>query len=185
MSEIVASGRAKELAEQLESVTDELASFIQTLDSEEWARRGENSPDWHLGEDEKRSVACIAYHIASVLALPHTLLVEDAAHGKPLDLVRAWTVEGVAEWNAGVAEEQAGVTKAEVLALLRTNADAALRLVRSLNDEQLERGIAQADRDALRPWVVGEVNTVAHLVSEQLIGHVQLHRSSLRATVGR
>ncbi|MGH8933811.1 MAG: hypothetical protein ACRDZO_25035 [Egibacteraceae bacterium] len=45
MSEIVASGRAKELAE--------LASFIEPLDSEEWARRGENSPDSSLGAGHK------------------------------------------------------------------------------------------------------------------------------------
>jgi DinB family protein len=143
-----------------------------------------DQPEWSVGEDEKRTAGVIAYHIASVIAAPHTYLLGEAVAGKPLDLVRGWTVDNVAEWNAGVAEEQVNVTQAEVLELLRTNTDAAVELLRSLSDEQLQRPLAAEDQEALVAWC-GGARTVEELAQNMLIGHIHHHRSSLRATVGR
>ena len=183
----IASARAQELSDRLEAASGELAALIESMDAEEWARSGQRAPDtpeWSVGEDEKRPAGCIAYHIAAVIGAPHTFLVGEAAEGKPLDLVRSWTVDNVAEWNAGVAEEKVDVTPAEVLQLLNTNTKAAVDVVRRLTDEQLQREISPEDQAALVPWC-GGARTVDELVEHMLIGHIQLHRSSLRAMVGR
>lgn len=185
------STRGQQLAEELDAVCGEFAAFVKSASAEEWARRGVPAPDTSptlqggsVGEDEKRPANCLAYHIAAVIGAPHTYLIGEAVAGKPLDLVRSWTVDNVAEWNAGVAQEQLDVTQAEVLELLRSNTKAAVELLRSLSDEQLQRPISSEDEEALVPWC-GGARTVEELVQRLLIGHVHLHRSSLRATVGR
>jgi hypothetical protein len=181
------NGRGAQLAERLEAASGELAGLIAGMNSEEWARPGQpapDTPDWSVGEDEKRPAGCIAYHIASVIGAPHTFLLKEAVEGKPLDLVRSWNVDNVAEWNAGVAEEQADVTPGEVLELLNSNTKAAAEVLRGLSEDELQRPISSEDQQALVAWCGGARN-VQELAENMLIGHVHLHRSSLRAMVGR
>ena len=101
-----------------------------------------------------------------------------------MDPVQGWSVEAVAEGNAAFAEQHADVTKPQVLELLNSNTASALDLIRGLSDEQLQRGIGGRDQQALLQWC-GEARTVDQLIEQLLIGHVLLHRSSVRATVGR
>jgi len=86
--------------------------------------------------------------------------------------------------NAAFPEQHADVTKPQVLELLNSNTASALDLIRGLSDEQLQRGIGGRDQQALLQWC-GEARTVDQLIEQLLIGHVLLHRSSVRATVGR
>jgi hypothetical protein len=180
----VTSSRGQELATRLQETTSEFAAFVDSLTPQEWAMRGRNAPDWQLGEDEKRPVGTIAYHTASIISTPHLSLVRDAAEGRPLDPVQGWSVEAVAEGNAAFAEQHADVTKPQVLELLTTNTASALELIGGLSDEQLQRDIGARDQQALLQWC-GEARTVDQLIEQLLIGHILLHRSSLRATVGR
>jgi hypothetical protein len=187
MSETVAGERGQQLAALLEAASDELAGLISGMSAEEWQAAGRpapDTPDWSVGEVEKRPAGCIAYHIASVIGAPHTFLVKAAAEGETLDLVRSWTVDNVAEWNAGVAEAHADVQPPEVLDLLDANTKAAAEIVRGLTPEQLEREIAPEDQQALVAWC-GGARTVDELIQRMLIGHIGLHRSSLRAMLGR
>ncbi len=180
----VASSRGQELANRLQETTSELAAFVESLTPQEWAMRGNNAPEWQLGEDEKRPVGTIAFHAAAIIGMPHVPLVRDAAEGRPLDPVQGWSVEAVAEGNADFAEQHADVTKPQVLGLLNSNTATALDLIRGLTEEQLQRGIGISDQQALLQWC-GEARTVDRLIEQLLIGHILLHRSSLRATVGR
>ena len=66
----------------------------------------------------------------------------------------------------------------------QTNPKGAKRRLRGLTDEQLQRDIGDRDQEALLPWC-GPARTVEELVDNMLIGHIRLHRSSLKATVGR
>jgi hypothetical protein len=175
---------AQEVAEQFDAVVKEFDSFTAGLSPEEWGMRAVNSPIWNLGEDEKRPIAPIAYHTAEVIAT-HSAMLRDAADGKPLPVPGGeWTIDGVAQWNAEMAERNANVTQQQVRELLRTNAAAALEVIRGLTDEQLDRELTDADRKAVGPFNP-ELYTAGQIVEQMLVGHLQVHLSSFKATVGR
>ena len=92
--------------------------------------------------------------------------------------------DGVAEWNASVAGGKAAVTPVEVRGELRTKTVAALDLLRSLSDKDLDRRVTDADRAAPGPFDP-QLETLGQLIQEGPIGHVRIHRESLRATLGR
>ncbi len=73
------------------------------------------------------------------------------------------------------SEQYANCTKQETLALLRKNAATAAGTVRGLSDEQLDRSA---------PVLGGPPMTAQQMVERVLIGHVQEHHGSIRATVG-
>lgn len=146
--------------------------------------RAVNSPIWQLGEDEKRSIAPIAYHTAEVIAT-HAAMLRDAAEGKPLPVPGGrWTIDGVAQWNAAEAEKNADVTQEQVHHLLVANAAAALEVISGLTDEQLDRELSAADREAVGPFNP-ELSTAGQIVEQCLVGHVRVHLTSVQAAVGR
>ena len=177
------SRRAQKLAAEFEAAAEEFGSLVESLTLEEWALRGQNSPIWSLGADEERSVGVIAYHTASVIGI-HTVMLREGLAGRPLLGDGRWTVDGVAEWNASVAGGKAAVTPVEVQGELRTNTVAALDLLRSLCDEDLDRRVTDSDRAALGPFHP-QLETLGQFIQEGPIGHVRIHRESLRATLGR
>ena len=81
----------------------------------------------------------IAYHTASVIGI-HTGMLREGLAGRPL------LGDGVAEWNASVAGGKAAVTPVEVRGELRTKTVAALDLLRSLSDEDLDRRVTMRPR---------------------------------------
>jgi len=181
---IVASHRAQELAEQFDALVSEFESFTGGLSPAEWRMTAVNSPIWNLGEDERRAIASIACHVADCIHI-HTTMLRDAADGKPLPVPGGtWTVEGVARWNAMMAERNAQVTQDRVRKLLLAKAAAALELIHGLTDEQLDRKLTDADREALGPFNPG-LCTVGQIIQQMLLGHLEIHRSSFQATVGR
>ncbi|HEY7356963.1 MAG TPA: DinB family protein, partial [Ktedonobacterales bacterium] len=78
------------------------------------------------------------------------------------------------EWNA---QHFAACSQDETLALLRRNEAAALRLIESLPDEDLEK-TAPASLD-------GDTMSVQQVIEYLLIDHAQEHLRSLRATLER
>lgn len=78
------------------------------------------------------------------------------------------------EWNA---QHFAACSQDETLALLRRNETAALRLIESLQDEDLDK-TAPASSD-------GDMVSVQQIIENILIDHAQEHLSSLRATLER
>lgn len=180
----MATSRAQALADEFESVVREFDSFTQSLSPQQWTMRAVNSPIWQLGEDERRPIAPIAYHTAEGIAI-HTAMLKDAADGKPLPVPGGrWTVDGVAEWNAGEAVKNAGVTQQQVHDVLAANAAAALDVIRGLSDEQLDRRLSEADRAAVGPFNP-DLTTAGEIVEQCLMGHVRVHLTSFQATIGR
>ena len=90
----------------------------------------------------------------------------------------------MATWNAAVAQDKAGVSPSEVLSDLRNNTAAALELLASLDETALDRPATAVDRAAVGPFHP-TLQTLGQFVDEALIGHLRVHRESLRVTLGR
>jgi hypothetical protein len=86
------------------------------------------------------------------------------------------TMEMIHANNAMHAKAQAGVTKAETLALLKANGEKTSALVRGLSDTELDRSASVlAGMPAM---------TAAQAIEGILINHVHEHLGSIRATTG-
>ena len=86
------------------------------------------------------------------------------------------TMEMIDAGNAKHAKEQANVTKAETLALLKANGGKASGIVRGLSDAELDRSASV---------LVGmPAMTAAQAIEGILINHVREHLGSIRATTG-
>ena len=83
-----------------------------------------------------------------------------------------------------MAQEKAGLSPVDVLSGLRTNAAAALDLLGSLDDAALDTPATDVVRAAVGPFYP-TLQTLGQFIDEALVGHVRVHRESLRATVGR
>jgi DinB superfamily len=176
--------RAQALADEFEAVVHDFDACTQAMSPEQWRMRAVNSPIWQLGEDERRPIGPIAYHTAEVIAT-HTAMLRAAGEGRPLPVPGGrWTIEGVAEWNAEMAERNAGVTQQQVHDLLMANAAEALDVIRGLTDEQLDRRLSDADREAVGPFNP-ELRTAGEIVEQCLAGHLRVHLTSFQATLGR
>jgi hypothetical protein len=180
----MATSRAQALAEEFAAEVEEFDSFTQALSPQEWRMRAVNSPIWQLGEDERRPIAPIAYHTAEVIAT-HAAMLADGAEGKPLPVPGGrWRIDGVAQWNAEMAEKNADVTQEQVHEVLTANASAALEVIRGLSDDQLDREVTDADRDAVGPFNP-DLRTVGQIIERMLVGHIRVHLTSFQATVRR
>src|SRR6476660_8785397 len=121
--------RAASLADRIEEGAAGLAAFVEGLSEAEW-----RAPVPESGRDG-RSVGVIVHHVASVYPIEIDL-ARTVASGKTVANV---TWEVVAELNAKHAHEQAGVTKAAALELLRRNSREAAAAVRAFTDDELDR----------------------------------------------
>ncbi len=119
--------RAESLADRIEEGAAGLAAFAEGLSEGEW-----NTP---VSGTDSRSVGVIVHHVASVYPIEIDL-ARAIASGKAVTDV---TWEVVAEMNAKHAHDQAGVTKAAALELLRQNSREAAGAVRAFTDDELDR----------------------------------------------
>src|SRR6266576_2446452 len=121
--------RAASLADRIEEGAAGLAAFAEGLSEAEW-----RTPMSGSGKD-RRSVGVIVHHVASVYPI-EVDLARAIASGKAVTDV---TWEVVADMNAKHASDQAGVTKAAALELLRRNSRQAAAAVRAFTDDELDR----------------------------------------------
>src|SRR6266700_8419638 len=121
--------RAEALADRIEEGAAGLAAFVEGLSDAEW-----RTPMSKSGSD-RRSVGVIVHHVATVYPI-EVHFAREIAGGKAVTEV---TWEAVAEMNAKHAKDQAGVTKAVALELLRQNSRQAAAAVRALTDAELDR----------------------------------------------
>lgn len=121
---------------------------------------------------EQWPVGVTAHHIA----VAHEIIagiVKTLAGGKPGPSL---PLEALNQMNAKHAQDHAGCTKAETLALHTKAAAAAAALVRGLSDRELDRsGVVLQGQPAM---------TVEQLAGGLLTGHIDEHLASIRATVG-
>src|SRR6266566_721213 len=113
--------RAESLANRIEEGAAALAAFADGLSEAEW-----RTPMSSRGGD-RRPLGVIVHHVASVYPIEIDL-ARTIASGKAVTDV---TWEVVAGLNAKHAQDQAGVTKAATLELLRRNSREAAAAVRA------------------------------------------------------
>ena len=160
--------RAELLAARIEEGAAGLAAFAEGLSETEW-----RTPVSAGGRDH-RSVGVIVHHVASVYPIEIDL-ARAIASGKAVTDV---TWEAVAEMNAKHARDQAGVTKAAALELLRKNSRQAAAAVRAFTDEELDRA-APFSLSFAAPV------TAQFVVEDHALRHSWHHLARIRAAVGR
>jgi DinB superfamily len=160
------SHRAAALAERIEEGAALLAAFAAELSDEEWQTR--------VSATDGRSVGVIVHHVASVYPV-EIELARAIASGQAVTDV---TWEVVAQLNAKHAQEQAEVTKAATLELLRRNSQAAATAVRALTDDEL-------DRAAPFSLSYGAPVTAQFVIEDHALRHSWHHLARIRAALSR
>jgi hypothetical protein len=158
--------RAESLADRIEEGAAGLAAFAEELSEAEWRRP--------VSGTDGRSVGVIVHHVASVYPIEIDL-ARAISSGKAVTDV---TWEAVAEMNAKHASEQAEVTKAAALELLRRNSRQAAAAVRAFTDDEL-------DRAAPFSLSFGAPVTAQFVVEDHALRHSWHHLARIRAALGR
>lgn len=160
------SRRADSLAARIEEGAAGLAAFAEGLSEAEW-----RTP---VSSSDGRSVGVIVHHVASVYPIEIDL-ARTIASGKAATDV---TWEVVAGLNAKHAHDQAGVTKAATLELLRRNSREAAAAVRTFTDEEL-------DRAAPFSLSFGAPVTAQFVIEDHAVRHSWHHLARIRTALGR
>ena len=158
--------RSDQYAQQFEAAQDEFIRLVESLNDEQWHLVGRNFPQRMNDEDEGRPVGVIAHHVATngdyITERIQTMLA-----GGPLAPINQRAV------NAEHARSHAGVTRDEVLRLLRASKGRIANAVRSIPDDQL---------DIERSTPAGPMSAAAR-VERVLIGHLKQHQGSIEAAI--
>jgi ubiquinone/menaquinone biosynthesis C-methylase UbiE len=160
------SHRAGLLADRTEEGAAGLAAFAEGVSEAEW-QLPVSGPD-------RRSIGVIVHHVASM----YPIEIEAAriiAGGKPITDI---TWEVVANLNAKHSQEQASVTKAAALDLLRRNSQDAASAVREFTDEEL-------DRAAPFSLAFGAPVTAQFVIEDHALRHSWHHLARIRTALGR
>lgn len=160
--------RADALADRIEQGAAGLAAFAEGLSDAEWSR------PISAGGADKRSVGVIVHHVASVYPI-EVDLAKKIANGEAATDV---TWDAIAAMNANHARENAAVTKAATLELLRRNAREAAARVRAFTDAEL-------DQAAPLGLSYGAPVTAQFVVEDHPLRHSWHHLAKIRQTLGR
>ncbi len=162
------SQRAEALAARIEEGAAGLAAFAEGLSDTDW-----NTPVPGSGRDS-RAVGIAVHHVASVYPI-EVDLARAIGSGKAVTDV-PW--EGVADMNAKHAQDNADVTKADALDLLRKNSKAAADAVRGFTDEQL---------DTAAPFSLsfGAPVTAQFVLEDHAVRHSWHHLARIKSAIGR
>lgn len=160
--------RAESLAKRIEEGAAGLAAFAESLSEAEWRK-----PVTEGGKNE-RTVGVIVHHVASVYPI-EVDLARAIGSGKAVTDV---TWEAVAQMNAKHAGDNASVSKAAVLELLRRNSREAAAAVRTFTDEQL---------DSAAPFSLsfGAPVTAQFVIEDHALRHSWHHLARIRKALGR
>jgi hypothetical protein len=161
-----AGRRAELLADRIEEGAAGLAAFAEGLSESEW-RRPLSGPD-------RRPVGVIVHHVASVYPIEIDL-ARAIASGKAVTDV---TWEVVAELNGKHAQENAEVTKAAAVALLRQNSHEAAAAVRAFTEDEL-------DQAAPFSLSFGAPVTAQFVIEDHALRHSWHHLARIRKVLGR
>jgi ubiquinone/menaquinone biosynthesis C-methylase UbiE len=160
--------RARALADRIEEGAAGLAAFAEGLSDEEWRR-----PMSVKGTD-RRSLGVLVHHVASLYPIEINVARVIASGNAVTDIT--WGV--VADLNAGHAHDNAEVSKAAALDLLRRNSREAADVVRAFTDDEL-------DRAAPFSLSFGAPVTAQFVIEDHALRHSWHHLARIRAAVGR
>jgi hypothetical protein len=158
--------RAGLLADRIEEGAAGLAAFADGL----------SEADWRIpvSSTDRRPVGVIVHHVASMYPIEIDV-ARAIASGKAITDV---TWEVVAQLNGKHAGENAGVTKAAALELLRRNSQEAAAAVRSFTDDEL-------DRAAPFSLSFGAPVTAQFVIEDHALRHSWHHLARIRKALGR
>ncbi|HUK32138.1 MAG TPA: DinB family protein [Candidatus Acidoferrum sp.] len=160
------SRRSELLANRIEEGAVGLGNFVEGLSEEEW-----RVP---VSASDRRPVGVIVHHVAAVYPI-EVDLARAIGSGKAVTEV---TWEVVAQLNSKNAQENAGITKAAALELLRRNSKEAAAAVRKFTDEEL-------DRAAPFSLSFGAPVTAQFVIEDHALRHSWHHLARIRKAVGR
>ena len=166
IKENVRHGRADALADRIEQGAAELKAFAEELSDEEWLLP--------VSATDRRPIGVIVHHVASMYPIEIDA-ARAIANGKAVTDV-TWEVVG--ELNAKHAKDEAYVTKAAALELLRSNSIQAADAVREFSDEQL-------DQAAPFSLSFGAPMTAQFVIEDHALRHSWHHLARIRKAVGR
>jgi uncharacterized damage-inducible protein DinB len=157
------SDRTQALAQQFERANETLIASLAASDDAAWRA---TCPDtgWHVGVQ--------ADHIAAVEAFVTDRLGRIAG-GENVEPIPMAAIE---RENDRRAEQAANITQDEAIARLREQGTAAVRLIRSLSDEQLARTgqiVAELPAQSVEQWIVA-----------LSIGEIERHGGCIRQATG-
>lgn len=158
------SDRAQALATQFAQNSQEVILFTEHCSVDDWRL---------ITDDERWSVGVVCRHIARGFEV-HPGLIRRAATGQTMPTGYTW--DAIHESNAQQAQEWAGCTREETVALLRCHSDAAADIVRQLSDAQLDR---------IEKSPLGEEMVSVQEMIEGMIDHPRIHLKSIRTTESR
>ena len=153
--------RGETLAKQFEAKAQEATAVMEKLTDADWKK---------VTKAEQWSVGVVAHHIAT----GHEGIggiVKRLADGKPGP---SMPMEALHQMNAKHAQDFAGCTKAETVALHRKNAATAATLLRSIDDAAFERSSTVFS---------GAPAMSAAQLAGILSSHIDEHLASIRATI--
>ena len=156
------AGKSEALAKKFEAKADEATAVFEKLSDADWKK---------VTTAEKWPVGVTAHHVASSHAgLTGALKMLADGKGPNID------INVIHAGNAKHAQEFAGCTKAETIALHKKNAAAAAAAVRGLSDAQLDnKGVVLQGLPAM---------SAGDLAGGIMCSHIDEHLNSIRATVG-
>jgi hypothetical protein len=160
------NNRSKLLADRIEEGAAGLAAFAEGLSEAQWRTQ--------VSSSDRRSVGVIVHHVASVYPIEIDV-ARTIASGKAITDV---TWEAIAEMNAKHAQDEAEVTKAAALELLRRNSREAAAAVRTFTDDEL-------DRAAPFSLSFGAPVTAQFVIEDHALRHSWHHLARIRAALGR
>jgi hypothetical protein len=161
------SRRAESLADRIEEGAAGLADFAEGLSEEEWRTPVTSGND-------RRPVGVLVHHVAFMYPIEIDV-VRAVASGKSVMDV---TWDAVAGINAKHASDNAGVTKAAALELLRKNSREAAAAVRALTDDEL-------DQAAPFSLSFGAPVTSQFVIEDHPLRHPWHHLARIRKALGR
>ena len=159
--------RSEALAKRIEQGAAQLAAYAGSLSDAEWKTPVAPARDG-------RPVNVIVHHVASVYPI-EVQLAQAIGSGKAMSDV-TWDV--VKNMNAGHAAENASVSKADALELLRKNSSDAANAVRAMTDEQL---------DTAAPFGLSfdAPVTAQFVIEDHALRHSWHHLARIKETLGK
>lgn len=160
------SRRAALLADRIEQGAASLAEYAEALLEAEWS-----TP---VSATDTRPVGVIVNHVASMYPI-EVDVAKAVASGKAVTDV-SW--DAVAQINAQNAQENAAVTKAAALELLRKNSHEAAAAVRAFTDDEL-------DQAAPFSLSFGAPMTTQFVIEDHALRHSWHHLAKIKKALGK
>ncbi len=157
------SGRAKKLADRLNSFNDELISFVENCTEDDWGRVG--AEGWPLGVTARHIGA---NHFRAVAAVQKILKGEKFPE---------MTMEQITESANRHAREHAECTKSEVLEILREHGRKLAEFAGALEDSEL-------DKTGYLPAMGREI-TVEQFIDSAILHGGKQHFESIKSAAAK